>query len=364
MPRTRAKTIKIPLGDQDNGNLAELFNQMLGTESCNINIAHARWLRIRGLCDQLLRLFEMLIKSPVMRDMPEFKQSRAEIAWFIVESRTAFTPRIDLNEYEWNLSLVPPDLKEKFIAEYTRLKTDAHLRAFVIMCDNLIVYKKYLALDKLNHKFITNMPGCEWRPLPFTELDIKYAVSMDSGENMTRFFMTVLSKALEFSHKLYQEISSPDIDIDQFSDIIMSNIDRLQRLPELSRCRKAFQKIRNSVDMLKGNFGEYYRDFVETKDSTIIVQHFIIDVSKNTDADPQVLSEFRRIIMYYRKVAGDQITNPKIQKLFDTISEGLKEAEKGTRNLVNIKSPLPDDDDDDTPAPVPSVGITKDELGG
>ena len=66
----------------------------------------------------------------------------------------------------------------------------------------------------------------------------------------------------------------------------MRNIDEIQKQPELHRCKDAFKKIKESVMMLKTNFNEYYRDFVDTSDNTIIMQHFIVDVSKSTEASP------------------------------------------------------------------------------
>jgi hypothetical protein len=70
------------------------------------------------------------------------------------------------------------------------------------------------------------MPGTEWTPFPFTSLNIKYVFSLTTiGENTIRFFMTIINKAFEFSHKLYNELQSPDIDVDRFVDVIMENID-------------------------------------------------------------------------------------------------------------------------------------------
>jgi hypothetical protein len=89
--------------------------------------------------------------------------------------------------------------------------------------------------------------------------------------------------------------------------------------------------------LLKENFGDYYRDFISTKDSTIMMQNFIIDVSKKTDSDPQVTRQFRQIISYYRELAQQQIQNPKVKMLFDKVNESFQQLERGATNLVNIK---------------------------
>jgi hypothetical protein len=367
MSKVKVKKIKVPLGMKDEG-LAEMFNQMLGAGSVNMTIAWPRYVRIKGLCEQLVKLFSMLSSSPFMRAHGEFAAQKADLDKFCEDSRAKITDlfRMDFSEYEWNLSTVEEELKKTFTEVYEQMKKSDLVNTFIVMCDRLVVYKKnFIDLTKLNHKFITTMPGTEWKPFPFSSLNVKYVFSLSTiGENTIRFFMTVLNKAFELSHKLYEEISSPDIDVDQFVDVIMSNIGEIQKRPELHRCKKAFQKIRESVELLKGRFNNYYRDFIATKDSTIMMQHFILDVSKSTDADPQVTAQFRTIISYYRKIAQDQITNPKIKMLFDKVNESFKELERGAENLVRIREDdAPADEvEDSVPLQVTPVAKTADDL--
>ncbi|QYB17669.1 H339R-like protein [Pacmanvirus S19] len=359
MSRVKVKKIKVPVGMKDEG-LAEMFNQMLGAGSVNMTIAYPRYIRMKGLCEQLVKLFEMLSNSPFMRAYSEFGPQKAEIDTFCQQSREQIAElfTIDFSEYEWNLTLVEDELKKAFTEAYEKMKKSNFINVLIQISNNLIMYKKnFTDLTKLNHKFITTMPGTEWAPFPFTHLNVKYIFSLIGiGENTIRFFMTVLNKAFELSYKLYEEISSPDIDVDQFVKVIMTNIGEIQKRPELSRCRKAFQKIKESVELLKGRFNNYYRDFIATKDSTIMMQHFIIDVSKSTEADPQVTVEFRRIIAYYRKIAQEQITNPKIKMLFEKVNDSFKELERGAENLVNIREETvqeePEDSDEITITPV------------
>lgn len=349
MSKVKVKKIKLPTGMSDEG-LSEMFNQMLGTGTINLTIAYPRYVRMKGLCEYLVKLFEMLSKSPFIRTNDEFSTQKLELEQFCKESREhiAETFTVDFSDYEWNLTLVEEELKNTFIVAYEQVKKSKLINTFVVMCDRLVKYKKNFAnIDKMNHRFVTTMAGTEWTPFPFTTLNIKYIFSiMGISENTIRFFMTVISKAFELSLKLYEETQTPDIDVDQFVDVIMANITEIQKQPELHRCRKAFQKIKESVELLKGRFNDYYKDFIATKDSTIMMQHFIVDVSKQTDADPTVTAEFRKIIAYYRKVAQTQITNPKIKMLFDRVEESLKDLNRGTENLVNIQESESDSDSD------------------
>ncbi len=355
---SRVKKIKVPIGTQDE-DLSEMFNQMLGAGNVNITIAYPRYLRIKGICEQLLKLFTLLAESPFMRN-PEFASEKKQIQNFCSVSKVAVEEvfSMDFSDYVWNLTLLDDDRRAAFTVSYEKMKKAEIVNTFILMCDKLVPYKKNFAdLDKLNPKFITSMCGVEWRPFPFTTLNLKYIFSLGVSNSTIAFFMTVLSKSYELSRMLYDEIQSPDIDVDQFVDFIMKSIDDIQKRPELNRCREAFNKIKESVSMLKTRFNGYYRDFISTSDSTIIMQHFIIDVSKNTNASPKITQQFRTIISYYRKIASDQITNPKIKMLFDKVNASFKELERGTENLVNIR-----DDKKDTQLSHDEASNDSDEI--
>lgn len=366
--KVKVKKIKSPVFKDEN--IAEMFNQMLGAGSINLTIAYPRYLRMKLICEQLIKLFEMLSASPFMIAYKEFAVQKEEIDAFTTRSRKAMSEifHVDLTDYAWNINLVDEELKKHFQIAYEAMKKSSLVNTFIVMCDRLIKYKKnFVDLNKLNHKFINTMSGTEWCPFPFTTLNIKYIFALTSiSENSIRFFMTVIGKAFELSYKLYDETQTPDIDIDQFVDIIMSNIETIQKQPELHRCRRAFQKIKNSVMLLKERVGSYYRDFIATKDSTIMVQHFILDVSKQTDIDPRVTAEFREIINFYRKVAQDKINDPKVKILFDKVTESFNDLERGTENLVNIRDEDENESDSenlDEPAEVTcGVATTEKDL--
>lgn len=365
MSKTKVKKIKVPVGMQDEG-LAEMFNQMLGAGSVNMTIAYPRYKRIRDLCVQQIKLFELLGSSPIMCKDPQFAQQREQIKKFCAESRARceLVFCMDFSEYEWNLSTIDEELRKKFTDVYEKMKKDDLIKTFIVMCDKLVPYRKnFEDPEKLNHKFVTSMAGAEWIPFPFTNLNIKHIFSLTGITNNTiTLFMSVLSKAYELSRKLYEEVQSPDVDVDQFVDIIMSNIDEIQKRPELHRCREAFQKIKDSVKLLKNNFGGYYRDFIGTNDSTIMMQHFILDVSKSTEANATVARQFQTIISYYRKIAQDQISNPKVKMLFDKVNESFKALERGTENLVNINDDASSSDNDDSDPLVANVAKSLTDL--
>lgn len=340
MRKVKIKKVKMALGGE-NEELADMFNQMLGTGTANIPIAYPRYKRIRVLCEQLVKLFGLLKDSPFMVACTEFSVQAEQLNTFCTWAKGKIIEifNVDLSDFEWDFSRLTEAHKKLFSEAYEAMKRSDLVKTFVLLCDKLVPYKKYfIDLDNLNHKFITTMAGTDWSPFPFTTLNIKHIFTLPGvGENTITFFMTILNKAYVLSRQLYDELQSPDIDIDKLADLIMSNINEIQRRPELSRCGEAIRKIKESIGLLKNRLPSYYRDFLATNDNTIIMQHFIIDVSSETKASPTVIRQFGIIADYYRNIAEQQITNPKVKMLLSKINESFKELERGTTNLVNIR---------------------------
>lgn len=352
MAKVIKKKIKIPIGSQDK-DLASMFNQMLGTGDINLHIAWPRYKRISGLVETLINIFDSFRKTTFMISIPELEPYRKELEEFCAASRAVWKElfSVDLSDYEWALQLVDTSQKEAFAEIYEKAKKSDLVHTFIVVCDQLAPFKRYIGDENdLKPVFITAMAGVEFTPFPFTRLNIKYVFSMPESQGpIQRLILTVLHKAFNLSYQLWQEVTSPDVDVDEFVDVIMNNIDEVQKRPELSRCRKAFGKVKDSVHLLKQRFNNYYRDFITTKNSTIMMEHFIIDVSKETSADPETMRQFRQIISFYRKVAQQQSINPKVKMLFDKVNESFKELERNTENLVKIRDESDEEEEDDAP---------------
>ncbi len=335
--KIKIKKTKVTIGNAD-GDISDMFNQILGTGEVDLKIAYPRYIAIKNICMRLTDLFETVATSPFMRFYEaQFARQRDELLLFCEQTRAKIDVlfRLDFSDYEFNLGLVDDKQRALFNTEYQAAKKSDVVNCYISMCDRLAAYKKnFIDMTALNHKFITNMPGVDWSPFPFTTLNLKQVFSMDGvSTNTIQFFMIILNRSFELSYKLWTETTTPDIDIDAFVDHIMSNIDEIKKRPELNRCGKAFDKIRDSVDLLKTRFSGYYRDFIETKDNTIIMQHFILDVSKETKVDAATNAQFRTIIGYYKKLADQHVNDPKLKMLFDKCNSAFKELDRGHENL-------------------------------
>lgn len=350
--------------------LGDMFNQMLGAGNVNVQVCYPRYLQMKGYVEKVLQVLDLFNNQcKFYESFPELLPCRVEINQYIERTKGLMAKDyfIDLSAYEWNLNNVDEELVKKFGQLYEDFKKSEVMNVLISVCDNLIAYKKYLGESaKLSHKFILSLPGVEFCPLPFTKLNIKYVVSSAvSGETsnnstnpMVDLVLTVLNKLLNLTHNLYKLISTPDIDIDEFVRVVMNNVDEARK--RIPRCNKAFDKLIKSVEMLKDNFSTYYRDFVQSSNSTIIIENFVLDVAKNTKADAELMRQFRTIISYYKKVAASQVKNPQVQGLLDKINEQFSKFDKfsnirgeggASEGDVNIDDDdLDSDDSDETPA--------------
>jgi hypothetical protein len=349
--KVRAKTVKVKVGDTND--VSALFNQMIGVG--NMEITYPKYLNIRNTCASMLKVFAMLADSPFFKLNPGLATQRDEINQFCATSALAMK-KVFSTEYA-DISSLSNDEQQAFNDTFMKMRKSAVVKSMMSIYSKLTQYKKhYSKLDALSYKFIIQMAGVEWKPFPFTSLDLKQLFSMPNiSENTIYFFMTVLYKTHAIGEQLFQLLSSPDIDIDKFVDVIMSNIEEIQKRPELHRCSKAFKKIKESVQLLKDRFSNYYKDFLDTENSNIMMEHFILDVSKEANGDPQLIMQFRTIINYYRKQVQNTNMNPNVKAMIDKFAEQFGGSTE-PQSEVKIKEVLSEssgEDDDATPDVTP-----------
>lgn len=343
---SKVKKVKIPIGNVDG--MADMFNNMIGAGDINITIAYPRYRRLADLHAKLVAVWKMVAECSFIAQ-PKYSAVREEIVEFVglqEEATTMFG--CDLSAFSWDWTTLDEHSREQFAAAYDAAKKSPAMAKWVLACDKLVPYRKhYSAIETFNHKFALNIPGHSWTPFPWTSLDMKSILSADH-KNVIMFFMSVLNKTYSLGYAIYEELQSPDVDVDQFVEFILSAIDDIQKRPELSRCRDAFAKIRESVALLKTRFNSYYREFAETKDNTIMMQNFIIDVSQTTGASAKLTGQFHTIIRYFRKISGGQSMDPKMSEVLDKFSNHFSANSAEIPNLVNPQDDESSDDSSDS----------------
>lgn len=328
------KTIKY---DKD---MAELFNQLIGQESREISITYSKYMNMKEHCAQLIRIFSILCKSSLVAVYVS-SEARVEMTTFCNETtcaienlfQTQLPDAVFMNNESVGASVV-----NEFHIKYDKAKTSNVVKMFITMCDNLAPYKdNFCNIGAMNHHFIQHMSGVSWAPLPIKKFDIKDLFCQCANKpNVISFIMTVLNKLFIHSIALYEIVTSPDVDISRFSESIVSYIGTLRKVPELSRCGKAFDKIKDSLQLLKDRFSDYYNDSLRTSNNFIIMEHFILDVSNNTQACPETTRQFHTIIQYYREKASQNGGDSKFTSVFNKLDSTIKSVDRPA-NIDNMK---------------------------
>lgn len=205
----------------------------------------------------------------------------------------------------------------KLILEYKKLKKkNKHdLEIWGELTDNFIIH---------GDDFMEIIPT-------ITSLDFKeFWGHEDINNDVKKRIITCLHLFLKYSEEIINQIMSPDIDMDEFVKIIIDSIAGLKK--HVPRCDKAFNKIEQSVHLLKDNFGSYYKYYVSSKNETSIIENFISDVAnENTNGDPQLIKQFKDIIKFYKKqISNHNIKNDEIDNIFEALNFNINKLEEKT----------------------------------
>jgi len=343
-PKIKSKVVRSTISDPD---VMQMFENVLGTgesTDLNITIVHPKYLKIVKHCGRFMTLLEALGDQPLMGKFPV---EARHLAGYVADLRNQASKTFSAPDFE---KLHPADAigqaaghtvdyrqvtkeeYEAFAGAYKKIKESNIVNTAIVTCNNLVPHKKSLEhVESLKDRFLIRSAGLSFSPLPglpamnFKQLYISDALSVEDKKCL----LMVLHKMFTISHDVYDTMSSPDIDVDEFVQVIIESLDGVKK--HIPRCDEAFNKIRESVGLLKGNFDGYYKDFVASNNPTIIMENFVLDVSKSTDSSPKVTAQFRRIISHYRKLASQQAQNPQMKSLFAQVDKNFQELEKRSR---------------------------------
>lgn len=347
------RKVKIVKSKKSEKEINDLFNQMIGTGgSINVNICYKKYSEMKTSLVKIAQVLSLLHRSKILNVYDEFLLAESELGNYVSKVNDKITEYFsaDYSHIDYNLNLLPEQEKIAFSNKYEAIKSLDIITDFLETSRNLLRYKKYLAdKDHLDYKFILKIPGVEFCPFPFMSLNLKrlvtiLSIDMKSGEGtsndpeenkkvcaqLLEYLMLLVNKLMILTHNLYKVYTSPDVDVNEFVQVIMSNINEVKKhIP--ARCDKAFKLIEESVDLLKDNFPTYYKDFTESGDQGMIMENFILDVSKTAKADPQTTAQFREIIKFYRKQAQHHVKNPQMKKILKVVEEKFSMIDKDIR---------------------------------
>ena len=337
MPKGSVKIKKVIDKDAmaDTNVLNEMFEQMTGSQNADLDIIIPKLLNLNTQLIKFVKVYNMLLKfSDFIDNFSEYKDEFINIESFINTIDNICIPNMTEDKLK-NMDVT------KVNDIYKTLKNKNEIQSIIVTSSNLKHYKKYLEnINCLKDDFINREPGLYLKPLAFSNLDIKILWASDKLSVMAKkYILSILSHTYTIGISIYDIVSSPDIDVKKFSKILIDSIDRLKK--QIPRCDKAFNIIRNSVELLENNFKGYYKNSVESDNPSIIIESFIVDVSMSQKSNASTISQFRKIIMYMKKI-GSNNKDPRVVKLFNILNKNLSMMEKN-------KSDNPDDNSGDNP---------------
>ena len=240
----------------------------------------------------------------------------------------------NINFYKTNIenfitdakSIFPDDMEDRnLIRHYLSIKENKIIKDSIHICKNLVIYKKYIEdNENLSDNFIKSSKTHELKIFPFCDFDIKFIYNFSKiDESIKRYILILLNMLYNTTFDIYKVITSPDIDISKFSEIIISSISQAKKM--IPRANKAFKKIEESVELLQNNFGGYYKDFISTKNPSIIIENFILDCGKenNENMDLDLARQFKKIAMFYKKKSAGKIKDPRVNQIFELLDKNF-----------------------------------------
>lgn len=396
---SKTKVAKKTMKDPE---LNKMFNQMLGAETPDPNIAAPKYDKIMKCTDETLEILEKLSKRS--KSVPQsFEEGFNEIKIYVDNSRKKLKEYVleptdsvytgkDLEEVNSNPELMATFLNSMnckynitdLIKTYKSLKECVVVQEMVMICRNLknllheererTKTKKYNLDDgnDLSSDFILNSDAYNISVFNFApKFELKSLFLDDDVPNkFKQYTLRALHLIWKKCNNVLKAITDPDIDISKFSEILVNNIGEIKS--HIPGCDDAFNKIKESVGLLENNFNGYYYDFVQAGDPTIIIEHFVGDVAKSSKTNPKVTRQFSKIVQFYQQNMQGKVKDAKVNKLFSMVTENLdvlrdkersvKKDEKEDSDNKETKE-TKDDKEETEDEKKPKPKKTKEEIG-
>lgn len=324
MAQVKVKTIKTY---DDDGTISSSFNQILGTENAEVEIIRPKYIKLRDRLVRVAKLLDALTIDRIADVIPEQKDCLIEINKFANEL-------IEVSKVKTISDEEVPFDKEEMNALYKSLKDNVKLRVMFLILKDLRPYHTHLTEE--SDRWIVDMPGISFKVFSnFSEFNLKVIWLVETPAPAKEYINTIICRIYKLSDEIAEIATSPDIDPEKFSEFIQTQVESLRK--NIPRCDEAFDRIAASSSMLKENFGEYYRGFVQSGDPTSMIQSFVMDVSKKEKISPKITRQYKEIIKFYNKNTAGREMPEKYKKLMNKLNETYalverkhEEAEKKT----------------------------------
>lgn len=328
MPAAKVKTItkKSSLGDLNQNEIARMFEELIGTNRVDLIYALPKFKEMARRLKLFCAAGQGLTDKYFFGDIDSYNQ------FVVFQGETINTfgliDRIPKFSAE---SRILGKYEEKDIIEFTKIYNEFRdsnvIKQITISASLLKSSHKDLIAKKPD--FIYKDYSSHFCPLVFCpNFNILVMKELSPDDQRLKSWITYLKLLYELAQYLVEEMQKPDIDIQKFCSTVIQILTAAEKEEGLRGCKKAFDKIKESMHLLQDNFGKYYKEFINAdKNSTTIFVSFIKDVTEqNADAEFSVISQFTKILNYYVKQMekSGMKMSPEMQQATQMTIEQLK----------------------------------------
>jgi len=330
----KIKELRKIVGDHG---INDMFEEMMGIKDADPEIIIPKFVKARNLIIHIYKVLDQFCNFKTLQDdFPKLKPAIDDIKKFIIQMQEniCFSPNIEETENKYH-SLDKVQINQL----YKKFKDNQYVKRLIINCGRLKQWHScFDDPNNLKDNFIGQEPGLSLFIFDFSSLNLKelWADDKQLKPVVKKYILNVIHIIWKDLFALYKIITSPDVDIEKFTQILLESIMQLQKQPGLDRCKNAFQRIKNSVELLNSNFDNYYRESVASSNPNMIIENFIIDVSNQGGANAQLTREFRVIIQYMHKMSAQNGKNqdPNVKKLFKMLNKNFEIMEQHTTKKI------------------------------
>ncbi len=331
--RVKIKQLKKVVGDV---NISGMFEEMMGVKDADAEIVVPKFVFVRNGLRYVYRVLNQFCNM-LNNDFPQFNTSFEEIRKFSEDMKESTYLKHDHDEKE---DIYDSLTKEEINGLYRKLKENTYVRNLILLCSKLRRYESnFTDQNNLKENFVNQEPGLTFQIFDFSSLDLKALWASDRiKSSVKRYVLTVLANIYKHTHAIYKCVTSPDVDVEKFTEMLINAIGELKKQPQLHRCHNAFRRIEQSVHLLRDKFDDYYRDSIASENADMLVMNFIVDVSNQGGANATLAREFRTIIKYMHEVSNKtgKSKDPNVQKIFKMLNNNFTLMEKNT----GVKAPV------------------------
>jgi hypothetical protein len=354
--RVKVKQLKKVVGDT---NINGMFEEMMGVKDADPEIIIPKFVFVRNSARYVYKILNQFCKL-LLSDFPEYTDHFEEIKKFSEDMKESTYLKHDHPETEDNYSALS---KEDINGLYRKLKENKYIKHLIVLGSKLKRYEtNFLDQNNFKENFINQEPGLSFHIFDFSSLDLKQLwVNNKIKPSVKRYVLTVLASLHKHTHSIYRCVTSPDVDVEKFTEMLINAISELKKQPQLHRCTNAFRRIEQSVHLLRDKFDDYYRDSVASENPDMLVMNFIVDVSNQGGANATLAREFRIIIKHMHSVSQRSGKNkdPNIQKIFKMLNNNfsLMEQKTGIKIDTNDQDIEPELADNLMSQPQPEINV-------